>query len=95
MRIARIAAVVALACCSNYAGAADIFVYFGSHRSGPVIGFSLSHFDTDTGVLTKPQFLIESPASTFLVIPANGRLTATGEPVAVPYPFYRRFLPVR
>ena len=37
------------------APAADMFVYFGSHRSGPNIGFSLAHFDTDTGALTKRE----------------------------------------
>jgi hypothetical protein len=35
---------------------ADLFVYFGTHRAGPHLGFSLAHFDTDTGVLTPPRF---------------------------------------
>jgi len=29
--------------------AADTFVYFGTHRAGTNIGFSLAHFGTDTG----------------------------------------------
>jgi len=37
------------------AGAADMYVYFGTHRSGPGIGFSLAHFDTETGALMKPD----------------------------------------
>lgn len=53
--------------------AADMFVYFGTHRAGTNIGFSLAHFDTDTGVLTKPQFLIESPAPAFFTIHSDGR----------------------
>ena len=51
--------------------AADMFVYFGTHRAGTNIGFSLAHFDTDTG-----------------------KLTQTGQPVSVPYPFCERFLAV-
>ena len=53
--------------------AADMFVYFGSHRAGPNIGFSLSHFDTDTGVLTKPAFLLEARAPAFFVIHPDGQ----------------------
>jgi hypothetical protein len=30
------------------ANAADMYVYFGTHSSGPGIGFSLSYFDTET-----------------------------------------------
>lgn len=52
--------------------AADMFVYFGSHRAGPNIGFSLSHFDTDTGVLTKPEFLLEARAPAYFVIHPDG-----------------------
>jgi 6-phosphogluconolactonase len=53
--------------------AADTFVYFGSHRSGPGIGFSLAHFDTDTGVLTKPQFLLEAREPAYFIIHPDGR----------------------
>jgi 6-phosphogluconolactonase len=53
--------------------AADMFVYFGTHRAGTNIGFSLAHFDTDTGALTKPQFLIESPAPAFFTIHPDGK----------------------
>ena len=52
--------------------ATDMFVYFGSHRAGPNIGFSLAHFDTDTGVLTKPEFLIEAKAPAFFTIHPDG-----------------------
>lgn len=53
--------------------AADTLVYFGSHRTGPGVGLSVSHFDTDTGVLTKPEFLVESQAPAFFVIAPDGR----------------------
>jgi 6-phosphogluconolactonase len=53
--------------------ARDTFVYFGSHRTGPGIGFSLAHFDTDTGVLTKPEFLLEAQAPAFFVIAPDNR----------------------
>lgn len=56
-----------------HASAAEMFVYFGSHRSGPGIGFSLARFDTDTGVLTKPEFLLESIEPAFFVIHPDGR----------------------
>ncbi|HEY4983753.1 MAG TPA: lactonase family protein [Verrucomicrobiae bacterium] len=52
---------------------ADMFVYFGSHRSGPNIGFSLAHFDPDTGALTKPEFLLEVSAPAFFVIHPDGQ----------------------
>ncbi len=51
----------------------DTLVYFGSHRAGPGIGLSVSHFDTETGVLTKPEFLVESPAPAFFIIAPDGR----------------------
>ena len=48
---------VSIASLTPFTGAAaELFVYFGTHRSGTNIGFSLGHFDTDTGVLTKPEF---------------------------------------
>ena len=53
--------------------AADMFVYFGSHAEGPGRGFSLAHFDTATGVLTKPEFLLEAAAPAFFVIHPDGR----------------------
>jgi len=52
---------------------ADTWVYFGSHRAGPNIGFSRSSFDTDTGELTKPEFVIEARAPAFFVIAPDGR----------------------
>ncbi len=50
----------------------DMFVYFGTHASGPGKGFSLAHFDTDTGALTKPKFLIADEMPAFFVIHPDG-----------------------
>ena len=55
------------------AAAMDTFVYFGSHGSGPGVGFSLAHFDTETGVLTRPEFLVAAKEPAFFVIDAGGR----------------------
>jgi 6-phosphogluconolactonase len=58
---------------TNDLSATDCFVYFGSHRSGPNIGFSLAHFDTATGGLTQPQFLIAAKEPAFFTIHPDGR----------------------
>jgi 6-phosphogluconolactonase len=53
--------------------AADLTVYFGSHTAGPGKGFSVSHFDTVTGALSKPEFLLETPAPAYFIIAPGGR----------------------
>jgi 6-phosphogluconolactonase len=53
--------------------AEDMFVYFGSHGSGPHIGFSLAHFDTETGKLTEAVFLEEAVAPAYFIIRPDGR----------------------
>jgi len=63
----------AIALSSLPATAMDTFVYFGSHRTGPNIGFSLAHFDTDTGALTQPEFLVEAKAPAFFTIHPDGQ----------------------
>ncbi|HYP16636.1 MAG TPA: lactonase family protein [Opitutus sp.] len=55
------------------ASAAESFVYFGSHSSGPGVGFSLARFDSDTGVLTRPEFLLEAKEPAFFVVHPDGR----------------------
>ena len=55
------------------AAAADLTVYFGTHTAGPGKGFSVSHFDTVTGALSKPAFLLETPAPAYFVIAPGGR----------------------
>lgn len=51
----------------------DTFVYFGSHREGPKIGFSVAHFDTDTGKLTTPVFLEPAVAPAYFIIHPDGK----------------------
>ncbi len=51
---------------------AEMFVYFGSHSPAPGAGFSLARFDTDTGALSKPEFLLEAKEPAFFVISADG-----------------------
>ena len=53
--------------------AADMYVYFGTQRSGPDIGFSLAHFDSDTGKLTTPEFIMEAVQPAYFVIHPDGR----------------------
>jgi 6-phosphogluconolactonase len=55
------------------AAAADMFVYFGTHVSGSGKGFSIAHFDTDTGALTTPKFDLDAVAPAFFVIHPDGR----------------------
>jgi len=57
-----------LAGCASSAWAADTFVFFGSHGTGPNIGFSLAHFDTDTGKLSVPTFLQEAVAPAYFIL---------------------------
>jgi 6-phosphogluconolactonase len=55
------------------AAAVDLLVYFGTHSTGPGLGFSIAHFDTATGVLTTPRFDVEAVAPAFFVIHPDGR----------------------
>jgi 6-phosphogluconolactonase len=54
------------------AQAAGMFVFFGSHNPAPGAGFSLARFDTDTGALSRPEFLLEAKEPAFFVISADG-----------------------
>ena len=53
--------------------ASNQFVFFGTQRSGTNAGFSLAHFDTDTGVLTKPELLLQASAPAFFTIHPDER----------------------
>ena len=53
--------------------AADMYVYFGTHSTGPGLGFSIAHFDTDTGALTTPKLAIEATSPAYFVIHPDGR----------------------
>jgi 6-phosphogluconolactonase len=52
--------------------AVEMFVYFGSHSLSPGVGFSLARFDTDTGALSRPQFLLEAKEPAFFVVSSDG-----------------------
>ena len=54
------------------AGASDGLVYFGSHRSAPGAGFSVAHFNSETGALTKPEFLLAAKEPAFFVFSSDG-----------------------
>ena len=58
---------------SHAASGEDLFVYFGTHTAGPGKGFSLAHFDTATGALSKPEFLLEAPAPAYFIIAPDGK----------------------
>jgi 6-phosphogluconolactonase len=64
---------LAAASASSCAAGSDMYVFFGTHSSGPGIGFSVAHFDTDTGVLTTPQFDVEAVEPAFFLIHPDGR----------------------
>jgi 6-phosphogluconolactonase len=52
--------------------AEDMFVFFGSHNPAPGNGFSLARFDTATGALSRPQFLLEAKEPAFFVLSVDG-----------------------
>jgi 6-phosphogluconolactonase len=54
------------------AAAADLTVYFGTHTAAPGKGFSVSHFNTESGALSKPEFLLETPAPAYYIIAPGG-----------------------
>jgi 6-phosphogluconolactonase len=71
-----VALLLAVTCTSQ---AAEMFVYFGTHTSGAGKGFSLGRFDSETGVLSPPQFLVDAKAPAFFVIHPDGKHLYTCE----------------
>ena len=53
--------------------AQDNLVFFGTHSAGPNRGISVAHFDSNTGVLTKPELVVEAPAPAYFVLHPDGR----------------------
>ena len=49
----------------------DMTVLFGTHVSGPGKGFSASHFDAKTGVLSHPEFVTEAGGPAYFVLAAG------------------------
>jgi 6-phosphogluconolactonase len=52
---------------------AEKLVLLGTYGSGPGIGFSLAHFDDETGRLTRPDFLTAARNPGFFAIDPDGR----------------------
>jgi 6-phosphogluconolactonase len=73
MKTPRLLSLLALAVATcGTARAADTLIYFGSHSNEPGAGFSLAHFDTDTGALTQPEFLLTAKKPAFFVLSPEG-----------------------
>jgi 6-phosphogluconolactonase len=49
----------------------DLTVLFGTHVAGPGKGFSASHFDAKTGVLSQPEFVAEAAGPAYFVLAAG------------------------
>jgi len=65
--------IVSMALGASDGNASDDLVFFGTHAVGPGRGLSVAHFDSDTGVLTRPQLVVEAAAPAFFVIHPDGR----------------------
>jgi 6-phosphogluconolactonase len=70
-RIAFILFVCFLAC--GAARAQDSWVFFGTHVATHGRGFSVAQFDSETGMLSLPRFLIEADAPGYFVLDSTGR----------------------
>jgi 6-phosphogluconolactonase len=68
-----LSSICCLAVAISTAKAVELSVLIGDHSSGPGKGFTIAHFDTTTGVLTKPQLLIEASAPAFFVVTKDDR----------------------
>ena len=62
---------------SQVSFAQDNLVYFGTHSVGAGKGISVAHFNSETGVLTKPELIIESPAPAYFILHPNGKYLYT------------------
>ncbi len=50
----------------------EFFAYFGTGRSGANLGFSVAHFDSDTGALTVPTLAPTAAAPNIFIFSADG-----------------------
>lgn len=53
--------------------AQDNLVFFGTHSAGPQKGISVAHFNSETGVLTKPELVVEAPAPAYFILHPDGK----------------------
>jgi len=66
-------AAIAIAATLPRLSAADYFVYYGTADGGPTNGISLGHFDSDTGVLTKPVLAAQAEGPSFFTLSSDGK----------------------
>ncbi|HVS72627.1 MAG TPA: lactonase family protein [Phycisphaerae bacterium] len=59
------------------ARAAEEWVFFGSHHTGPGIGFSRATFDDQTGKLGKSEFVIQVQAPAYYTFTRDGKFLYT------------------
>jgi len=72
--LARVMAlVITVAFAISPAAAKEMWVFFGTHKDQPGHGFSVARFDTRTGSLTTPQFLVQAANPGFFVIHPDGK----------------------
>jgi 6-phosphogluconolactonase len=57
--------------------AQDNLVFFGTHSVGSQKGISVAHFNSKTGILTKPKLVAESPAPAYFILHPNGKFLYT------------------
>ena len=74
-RIASRFALILLVCCAacGIARAQDSWVFFGTHVGMAGRGFSVARFDSSTGHLGLPQFLLEADAPGYFILDSTGR----------------------
>ncbi|MGB6430945.1 MAG: lactonase family protein [Candidatus Acidiferrales bacterium] len=69
----RLALTLLLACAAcGVARAQDSWVFFGTHVDMPGRGFSIARFDSQTGLLSFPQFLMQADAPGYFILDSTG-----------------------
>jgi 6-phosphogluconolactonase len=73
-RVASRMAFILLFCCaaSSIARAQDSWVFFGTQVDMPGRGFTIARFDSQTGMLSFPQFLIQAAAPGYFTFDSSG-----------------------
>ncbi|MCX6238746.1 MAG: lactonase family protein [Bacteroidia bacterium] len=58
---------------TQFVTAQDNLVFFGTHSVGTQKGISVAHFNSKTGILTKPELVAEAPAPAYFIIHPDGK----------------------
>jgi 6-phosphogluconolactonase len=53
--------------------AQDNLVFFGTHSAGAQKGISVAHFNSETGILTKPELVVEAPSPAYFILHPDGK----------------------